>query len=93
MASKTVTQLRKDYRKSFTGESGERVLRNLMINCGLTTSGYRPGMTPMELAFNEGQRSVVLAILAELQERVDPKKFLDDMYNSDIDLQRMTAEI
>lgn len=49
------------YRKIFKTEDGQKVLADLMSLCGMSRSSFSTDAT--EMAFNEGQRSVVLRIL------------------------------
>jgi len=68
-----------DYRATFRSEDGERVLKDLMANHHVFTGTF--DKDPMVMAFREGERSVIMAILDKL--RVDPEKFAkmyDDQY-------------
>lgn len=54
----------KDYRQTFSGDSGERVLRDLM-QFGMFSTVHVPG-DPHSTAFGEGQRNMVLYIITQL---------------------------
>lgn len=62
---------RQDYRRAFGGESGQRVLRDLMRRHFVLTSTQIAGDSH-ESAFNEGRRAVVLDIMATM--RVDEEQ-------------------
>lgn len=55
-----------DYQLVFDSPAGKKVLWDLMNRSGLLNSSYLTGMTPMDLSFREGQRTVILHILGQL---------------------------
>lgn len=53
-----------DYRRTFEAGPGRAVLLDMMQEHGVTTSPFaKSKLDPLELAFHEGQRNVVLRIL------------------------------
>jgi hypothetical protein len=56
--------LQRDFRETFGSERGERVLAHMCSAFYLGDTTFEPGSDPLKLAFNEGQRFVVLRILA-----------------------------
>lgn len=55
-------KLQHAYKKTFSGEEAEKVLRDLEVKFAIHTSTYFPGMDGFELANREGSRFVVLYI-------------------------------
>jgi hypothetical protein len=62
-----------DYKRTFATVSGQRVLQDLMDTHGMLRSSFSPG-DASQVAFKEGERNVILRIMAML--KMDPKKFL-----------------
>jgi hypothetical protein len=58
--------LKDDYRQTFSGEAGQRVLADLLRVCRVSHPTFAPGVPDMT-AFNEGARSVGLRILKHLE--------------------------
>lgn len=56
-----------DYQKTFGSEHGSRVLGDLMEHCGMMRSSFQGEKHPLEMAFREGERAVVLMILDKLE--------------------------
>jgi len=69
-------QLRKDYKTTFESESGQRVLNDLKKTCFYNTSTINESSNVM--AFNEGQRAVVLHITTKLNLSVERLKELQN---------------
>lgn len=61
----------KSYEKTFSDLDGQRVLFDLMNECGLLSSSQFTG-DPYETAFREGKRYALLYILKKLE--TDPQK-------------------
>lgn len=61
-----------DYKRVFTSVSGKRILQDLMVTHGIFSSSFREG-DPHLTAFQEGERNVVLRILAKL--KIDTEEF------------------
>ena len=59
-------QLTTDYRLTFLGETGQRVLADLIDHCHLFKPSY-VSQDPGETEFREGERNVMLYILSRLQ--------------------------
>ena len=70
-SSDKAKQLRQDYKDSFGGDAGGRVLRNLAKQFHMGVSSHIQG-DPYETAFREGERHVILHIMDMLGERNDP---------------------
>ena len=66
-----IEQLKKDYITVFTGEAGKRVLKHLENTCYIHRSTLPGKNNPIRLAFNEGQRSIVIHIKNMLIFRVE----------------------
>ena len=49
------------YKRLFTSEDGQKVLADLMQVCGMQQSSF--STDPLEMAYHEGERAVVLRIL------------------------------
>lgn len=62
------------YKDTFNSEQGKKVLYDLMKVCHLLQPSYVGG-TPEETAFREGERSVVLRILTQLE--TDAEKLIE----------------
>jgi hypothetical protein len=56
----------RDYREVFGGEAGERVLRDLLRNCGVLETSMEAG-DPHMTAWRDGRRSVALEIMEVLR--------------------------
>lgn len=67
--------LHQEYVHTFETKTGEKVLEDLVTRFGVLDSYYTSGSTPTDLAYREGQRSVVLTILGILN--VDPAIFVE----------------
>ena len=66
------------YKRVFIGTDGDKVLQDLMSNHYMASNTY--SKDPIEMAFNEGQRNVVLRILKLVKEDVAAiEKRLEDM--------------
>jgi len=62
-----------EYQQVFDSESGKKVLRHLMRNCGMMQPSLdMKDCNPYATAFNEGRRAVVIEILQKL--RIDLKR-------------------
>ena len=62
-----------EYQQVFDSESGKKVLRHLMRNCGMMQPSIdMKDCNPYATAFNEGRRAVVIEILQKL--RIDLKR-------------------
>lgn len=68
------------YQKVFTSPEGERVLHDMMKAHGMLQS--HPA-NPQEMALKEGERLVILRILALL--KTDPKKLLERIEDAQLD--------
>lgn len=55
------------YKAVFSSPAGEGVLRDLLRRFHMLRPSYEPGMDAAELAFREGQRSVVTHVLTMLR--------------------------
>ncbi len=62
-------KLRECYRILFASHHGKEVLGDLLSNCFYDKTTFAHGLDALDLAFNEGSRTVVLHILA-MQEPV-----------------------
>ena len=72
------------YKDLFAGPDGEFVLRDLMRQCHVF-SPLTVGDSYLETAFNDGQRSVVLSILARLgRDRELPREFAEQINENPI---------
>jgi hypothetical protein len=66
------------YKETFSTESGKKVLLDLMRTHYIASLSY--SKEPMDMAFNEGQRSVVLRILKFVKEDVSKiEKYMEDI--------------
>lgn len=74
--SKKIAQV-VDYQRVFGSEQGKRVLADLMDKHFVMTPTAPSKIDPYEMSFNEGQRMVVLRILATLQ--IDPIQMKEKM--------------
>jgi len=63
-----------DYRNVFGTKQGKRVLYDLMMHHFVMGHTFNPANS-QETAFNEGQRNVVLRLMAKL--KIDPKLLLE----------------
>lgn len=54
-----------DYKQTFGGETGKRVLHDLMVRCHMLSPTF-DSKNPNETNFREGERNVVLMILHTL---------------------------
>jgi len=68
---KKIEDLKLSYRRTFTTEDGEIVLRDLKKRFGYEATTFSGD--PYETAFNEGQRAAVLLIDRMLSEGKEPK--------------------
>ena len=67
------------YRETFTGNSGQTVLHDLMANCSMLMPTYANGDDTKQVMYREGQRSVVLRILTLMEtDQVKLKKLIED---------------
>src|SRR6266568_9425068 len=55
-----------DYKRLFKSDDGRKVLRDLFKNFSMLDGTFAPNRGELELAYLEGQRSVVLHILSRL---------------------------
>jgi hypothetical protein len=69
---KQIEELKLAYRRAFSTEDGERVLRDLKARFSFEASTFVPG-DPHQSAFREGQRDAVLLIVRMLSEESAPK--------------------
>jgi hypothetical protein len=69
-----------DYKRTFASEQGRRVLSDLIAEHYVMNSTYVKG-DPQDLAFREGQRQVVLRMLAIM--KVDPTEIQQKIEESD----------
>ena len=77
-----------DYLATFHTPSGERVLADLQGDFWYGSPMFQPQMTnDMDLAFREGQRSVIISILntIEMALNVEPAQALDTHYHGEDD--------
>ena len=65
-----------DYREVFTGETGERVLRHMMLGAMFWEHSFDPDAHCT--SFNEGRRAVVLDILNRIRRKRNPVKVSAD---------------
>ena len=65
-----------DYQRVFNTESGKRVLRRMMKECGFLTPSFVPGDSH-GTAFNEGKRAALLDICNRM--KLDIKKIEHEM--------------
>lgn len=66
------------YKRAFQTEAGSWVLKDLMESHFMASNTY--SRDPVEMAFNEGQRNVVLRILKLVKEPIDKiEKRIEDM--------------
>lgn len=66
-----------DYKVTFSTEEGKRVLFDLMKSCGMDTSSFDEN--PLNMAYREGQRNVVLHIMNKLKIDVEKlTKFIEE---------------
>lgn len=56
-----------DFATTFGHECGKRVLQDLQEGFHVTDAMFAPGIDAMTLAFREGQRSVVLWLLSNVE--------------------------
>jgi hypothetical protein len=63
----TPDELRQMYRRVFKSEDGQKVVEDLKARCWFYAPVHTPGDTH-ETAYRDGQRSIVLSIMAMLQE-------------------------
>lgn len=68
-----------DYQKFFSTEHGKRVMYDLFNAHGMMRPTF--SKDPMELAFNEGERNVILRILSIL--KTSPEKLVKQIEESD----------
>ena len=72
-----------DFKRFFTTESGKRVLYDLVSNHFMMqpTMGAKPD--PLEMAYNEGQRQVVLRIMTILKAKpVDITALIEEAHSN-----------
>jgi hypothetical protein len=79
----TGDKIDQDYREVFSGEAGERVLRDLMVNYWIYKGLLEPD--PHKTAFNEGQRAVVVDILERIRRKWTPQEFADELTQAQLD--------
>lgn len=60
------------YQRLFESSDGQKVLNDLLNSCFFTKTTYSEN--PQEFAFNEGQRAVMLRILATLKTNIGTYK-------------------
>jgi len=77
-----------DYKDTFGPEHGQRVLRDLMAQFFIFHTAFSAKTGAMELSFCEGERNVILFILNQLQEPIDPKRFLSQADQAGTDYQQ-----
>ena len=70
-----------DYRNVFGSQQGERVLLNMMDRHYVRGPTVNKNYNPHETFYKEGQRNVVLEILAKL--KLDPEEFRRRMEQED----------
>lgn len=75
---------RQDYQETFSGKAGQRVLGDLMISYSILSPVYMKGNTN-ETMFAEGGRNVVLYILEQMKEPLDPKRLLAKIQQAEYD--------
>lgn len=56
-----------DLRAIFGPETGQRLLAHLKYVCWHDISTYEPGIDALDLAYREGQRSVIVQLLATVE--------------------------
>lgn len=76
-----VSRIRKDMIATFTTEQGQKVLRYLMRRCHLDGTSTTERFDPYESMFRDGERSVIVGILAIMQKPVlsEPKELLGEL--------------
>ena len=84
MAAKKPSPVELDYRNVFRTESGERVLRHLMIENFIWRSTFNESATMM--ALSEGRREVVLEIMEMVRKKMElPTEYADTATEAEMD--------
>lgn len=71
-----------DYQQVFGSEAGQRVLTDILYDCGIISSSYVQG-DPHSTCFNEGRRSMGLKILEKI--KIDMMKLKQQIDKGDFD--------
>ena len=88
-SSEKMKQKRRDYKESFEGDGGQRVLRDLMMMFHMAKSTHVVSDSH-ESAFREGERHVILHILYMLGKRSDSEWFTDQFDQTVVDYHDIT---
>lgn len=70
---KKVVETINHYKKTFTSDSGHKVLLDMIKASGMLNTSF--DISPHQMAFNEGQKALVLRILRTIE--TDPAKLLE----------------
>lgn len=92
---KKALQLQKDelldFKRTFTTPEGKRVLYDLMGFCNFMKPTLNKNNDPIEMAFNEGKRQVVLMILTKCQLNMETVNKFMEIRQGERDAKRLAA--